>query len=297
MSKQIFFTHDQILERPNSRYDAPDPFQIHYHFRPARPANLCVTRDPVTGELNISAGTIGPLTWTPYTMCLHINIKDSPHTYNNLKVGGHCVISLPGRDLVNETWFTAIPILRGISDYEVAGLTESPSTLIDIPGVAECPVNFECVVEFQQDYYSHGIFFVKVLGASIDERVLTMSREEVVHWYPTYEVDDICNEFGGSVERLGLMGDLIACPSFPRSPKHCWTSNFDVWVKELAEEKYLTNDAANIICEKIPRYLELLEKDSKSEEYKKLKVFFTQLSRQIVTEAWADAEKLALSHK
>ena len=297
MGKQIFFTHDQIQERPNSRYDAPDPFQIHYHFRPARPANLCVTRDPKTGDLNISAGTIGPLTWTPYTMCLHINIDASPHTYNNLKVGGHCVISLPGRDIVKETWFTAIPILRGISDYEVAGLTESPSNLIDIPGVAECPVNFECVVEFKHDYYTHGIFFCRVLGASIDERVLTMTREEVVHWYPTYEVDDICNEFGGSVERLGLMGDLIACPGFPLATKCCWSGNFDQWVKELAEEKYFTSEASDIIRGLIPRYLDLLDKDPKSKAYLDLKAFFTQLSKQIVSEEWAAAEKLALSKK
>lgn len=296
MSKQIFFTHDQILERPNSRYEAPDPFQIHYHFRPARPANLCVTRND-DGSLNVSAGTLGPLTWNPYTMCLHINIKDSPHTYRNLKVGGHCVISLPGRDIVKETWFTAIPILSGICDYEVAGLTETPSSIIDIPGVAECPVNFECEVEFKKDYYSHGIFFVKVLGASIDERVLTMTREEVVHWFPTYEVDDICNEFGGSVERLGLMGDLIACPSFPLAPKHCWTSSFDTWVKELAEEKYLTNEAASIISTLIPKYLDLLKKDQKSADFTTLKSFFTQLSKHIVREEWSAAEKLAMSKK
>ena len=297
MIKQIFFTHDEIIERPNSRYDAPDPFQIHYHFRPARPANLCVTRNETTGEVNISAGTIGPLTWWPYTICLHINIKDSSHTYNNLKVGGHCVISLPSRDIVKETWFTALPILRGISDFEVTGLTENPSTLVDIPGVAECPVNFECVVEFKQDYYTHGIFFCKVLGASIDERALSMTREEVVNWYPTYEVDDICNEFGGSIERLGVMGELFPCPGFPLAPKNCWTSKFDVWIKELAEEKYFSDDAANIICELIPQYMELLEKDHKSEKYADLKAFFTQISRFILTEQWAEVENLALSRK
>ena len=293
MSK-IFFSHDQILERPNSRYDAPDPFQIHYHFRPARPANLCVTRDQKTGEVNISAGTLGPLTWHPYTMCLHINIKDSPHTYGNLKVGGHCVVALPGRDIVDETWFTSLPLLRGISDYEVAGLTESPSTLIDIPGVAECPVNFECLVEFKQDYYSHGIFFLKILGASIDEKVLSMSREEVVNWYPTYEVDDICNEFGGSVERLGVMGDLMACPSFPLAPKNCWNSNFAEWISELTEEKYISEEAKNSIHVLIPQYLDLLEKDPKSEEYLKLREFFTQLSKHIVSQKWDDANQLAL---
>jgi len=294
---QIFFTHDQILERPNSRYDAPDPFQIHYHFRPARPANLCITKDKHTGHFNISAGTLGPLTWWPYTMCLHINIKASPHTYGNLEVGGHCVVALPGRDIVDRTWFTSLPLLRGIDDYEVAGLTQNPSTLIDIPGVTECPVNFECLVEFKKDYYSHGIFFLKVLGASIDERVLTMKREEVVDWYPTYEVDDIANEFGGSVERLGVMGDLIACPSFPLANKSCWYGGFDGWIKELAEEKYITEETMNILLALIPQYLDILEKDPRSDKYKSLNRLFTQVPKEIIARNWAGIESLAAGWK
>ena len=294
--KQIFFTHDQIHERPNSRYDAPDPFQIHYHFRPARPADLVVTRDPITKEINVSAGTLGPLTWNPYTMCLHINKKGSPHTYENLYVGGHCVIALPGRDIVKETWYTALQLPRGINELEVAGLHESPSTLIDIPGIAECPVNFECVVEFKQDYYSHAIVFCRVLGASIHEKALTMSREEIVNWYPTYEVDDICNEFGGSVERLGLMGDLIACPSFPQATKSCWSGKFDTWMNQLADEKYITEKARDAINGLLPRYYELLEKEPESTEYAALKAFYTQLSKLVIALDWPAVETLAAKY-
>ena len=287
---KVFFTHDQIQERPNSRYDAPDPFQIHYHFRPARPADLCVTRDLATGEVNVSAGTLGPLTWHPYTMCLHINRNGSPHTYKNLYVGGHCVVALPGRDIVNETWFTALQLPRGISELEVAGLHESPSSLIDVPGIAECPVNFECLVEFKQDYYSHAIVFVRVLGASIDERVLTMSRQEVVSWYPTYEVDDVCNEFGGSVERLGVMGDLMECPRFPLATKSCWSGGFADWMEQLAEEKYISPEAKNRIVGLLPRYAQLLDEAPDSAEYKALKACITRICKSIVARDWRAVE-------
>jgi flavin reductase (DIM6/NTAB) family NADH-FMN oxidoreductase RutF len=295
--KHVFFTHDQILERPNSRYDAPDPFQIHYHFRPARPADLVVTRDPVTGGKNVSAGTLGPLTWNPYTMCLHINKKGSPHTYDNLSVGGHCVIALPGRDIVKETWITALQLPRGVNELEAAGLHECPSTLIDIPGVAECPVNFECLVEFKQDYYSHAIVFCKVLGASIHEKALSMSREEIVHWYPTYEVDDVCNEFGGSVERLGLMGDLVECPRFPLATKSCWSGTFDLWMEQLAEENYITAGAKNIINGLLPRYYGLLDNEPGSDGCRALNAFFTQLSKHIVALDWPAVEALAAKWK
>lgn len=237
-----YFTHDEIQQRPNLRYFTEDRHQIHYHFRPARPANFCVTRDYETGEINVSAGTIGPLTWEPYTMCLHIQIQGSRHTYENLMKTKKCVISLPGRDIVDETWFTALPLPRGVEEAEVAGLHYCDSHEIDIPGIAECPVNFECVVEHEVDYYTHGIFFVRVLGASIDKRALSMTREEIVHWYPTYEVDDIMNEFGGSIERLGVMGELFPCPGYPRASKGGWYRSYEVWMEDLMAGGYLSEE-------------------------------------------------------
>jgi len=289
--RKVYFSHDEILQRPNKRYFAPDPFQIHYHFRPARPANLCVTRDKETGAVNVSAGTIGPLTWEPYTMCLHVNISGSPHTYNNIEVGSHCVIALPGRDLVAETWYTALPLLRGIDEMEVAGLHPSPSKWIDIPGVAECPVNFECVAEFKHDYYTHGIIFLRVLGASLDEKVLSMSREEVVHWFPTYEVDDVENIYGGSVKRLGIMGELFECPTFPVGGKKGWYTGFNAWIIDLADEGYITHDTQRKILGLVTEYNALLEKPQ-SERYKALKRFFTDLPIAIIKGEWEKINEL-----
>ena len=294
MSEKIFFTHDQIQERPNKRFDAPDPFQIHYHFRPARPANFCVTRNK-NGSLNVSAGTIGPLTWKPYTMCLHINISGSPHSYNNIWVGSECVIALPSRNQVKETWITALPLPEGISELEVAGMHESPSTMVKVPGIAECPVNFECVVEFKQDYYTHGIVFVRVLGATIDKEVLSMSREEAVHYYPTYEVDDKANRFGGSIERLGVMGEIFECPSFPYAPKAGWYQSFDTWMKDLADENYLSNEELGRIVKLRKEYNSLYAAGDAGVRYSVLKDYFTMLPKYIVNDQWDAAHKLIQS--
>ncbi len=289
---KVYFTHDEIQERPNSRYPTPDKTTIHYHFRPARPANFCVTRDVVTREVNVSAGTIGPLTWKPYTMCLHISIHGSPHTYNNLREGGDCVVALPGRDIVDETWFTALPLPRGVNELEVAGLHACPSKFIDVPGIEECPVNFECRVEFKKDYYTHGIVFVRVIGASIEEKVLAMSREEVVHWYPTYEVDDMSNEFGGSIERLGVMGELYACPTFPLAPKKGWYQSFATWIRELCDERYLDEPARDAILAWEKEYNGLFDKidDARRNE---LKARITRVCRLIITKKWDQATALA----
>lgn len=76
-----------------------------------------------------------------------------------------------------------------------------------------------------------------------------MNREEVVHWFPTYEVDDVSNEFGGSIERLGVMGDLFVCPGYPRASKKGWYRSFEEWMNDLADGKYLSHDE----CEKAIR--------------------------------------------
>jgi len=283
---KVFFSHDEILERPNKRFpDEKDPFRVHYHFRPARPADLCVTLDPDTGEVNISAGTMGPLTWNPYTFCLHISIHGSPHTYRNLVVGGDCVVGLPGRDIVKETWFTALPLPRGISEAEVAGLHTFASKFVPTPGIVECPVNFECKVEFKKDYHTHGIFFLRVVGASIDEKVLSLDREAVISWYPTYEVDDAPNKFGGSIERLGIMGGILPCPTFPLAPKAGWYQSFERWMRDLAEEKYLDAGEAGILVGWQKEFDGLFgAKDSPRRG--ELKELITRACRLIVTEDW-----------
>ncbi len=288
---KVYFTHDEIQERPNSRYPTPDKTTVHYHFRPARPANFCVTRDALTREVNVSAGTIGPLTWKPYTMCLHINIKESPHTYNNLREGSDCVVALPGKDIVDETWFAALPLPRGVNEMEVAGLHPCPSKFIDVPGIEECPVNFECKVEFKKDYHTHGIVFVRVIGASIEEKVLSMSREEVVRWYPTYEVDDMSNEFGGSIERLGVMGELFPCPTFPLAQKVGWGHSFSTWMRELCDERYLDERTRDAILAWEKEYNSLFDR-SREARRNELKDLITRACRLIVTKKWDGLKSL-----
>ncbi|MCL2318575.1 MAG: hypothetical protein FWC45_00700, partial [Treponema sp.] len=150
------------------------------------------------------------------------------------------------------------------------------------------------VVEFKQDYYTHAIVFVRVLGATIDEEVLSMSREEVVHYYPTYEVDDKANRFGGSIERLGVMGEIFECPSFPSAPKAGWYQSFDTWMKDLMEEDYLKKDEFEKIVKLRKEYDSLYSAEDTGQRYATLKEYFTKLPRLIVNDKWNDVHQLIL---
>jgi flavin reductase (DIM6/NTAB) family NADH-FMN oxidoreductase RutF len=236
---RLFYAADELLSQPTFP-GIGDPRQVYFHFRPARPANLLVTRDPDSGELNLAAGTFGPLTDHPYTICLHLH--SSPHSRRGLSsVGAECVVALPGRDLVRETWIPALPLPRGIFEAEVAELSLLPSRTVGVPGIVECPVNLECVVEFVRDLYGRALaVFLRVVGASIDEEVLARDRASQVGYYPTYEVDDATNVWGGSIERLGVNGELVECPGFPATAKGGVNSDMTAWIDDLRQEGYLT---------------------------------------------------------
>ena len=64
---RLYYDADELLKRPLFP-GMEDPTHLYYHFRPARPANLLLTKDPLSGELNLSGGTYGPLTDDPYSI-------------------------------------------------------------------------------------------------------------------------------------------------------------------------------------------------------------------------------------
>jgi len=236
---RLFYSAEELLKRPLFP-GMRDPTHLYFHFRPARPANLLVTRDTVSGELNLAAGTYGLLTERPFTIGLHIAKHSFDSARNLQQLGAECVVALPGRDLVEETWFTSLPVPRGIFEGDIGDLTLLPSRMVDVPGIAHCSVNLECRVEFVKEWYTHYAVFLRVVAASVDEEMLARDRLAVIRNYPTYEVDDQTNDFGGAIERLGVNGDLIACPGFPVGAKDGGWAGTKAWIEDLRTKGILS---------------------------------------------------------
>lgn len=75
--------------------------------------------------------------------------------HNIQQVGAQCVVALPGRSIIYQTWITALCVPRGIKEARAARLTLFPSQLVDAPSIAECPLNLECVIEYYREPHSH----------------------------------------------------------------------------------------------------------------------------------------------
>jgi len=101
---RLFYSAEELLRRPLMP-GMKERTLLYFHFRPARPADIVVTRDPDSGETDFTPQTFGPLTDRPLTLCLHTNRGASPHSTRNLgRVGAEAVVALPGPDLVRQTW-------------------------------------------------------------------------------------------------------------------------------------------------------------------------------------------------
>ncbi|MBI3159993.1 MAG: flavin reductase family protein [Chloroflexi bacterium] len=67
-------------------------------------------------------------------------------TYNNVKATGEFVVNIVTENLLDAMNITATELPSEINEFELAGLTPAPSTLVKPPLLVESPVNFECRV-------------------------------------------------------------------------------------------------------------------------------------------------------
>jgi hypothetical protein len=159
------------------------------------------------------------------------------------------------------------------------------SQVVEVPGIEDCPVNFECRVEHVQPYYQHAVAFLRVVGASIDAAMLFKERREIVSIYPTNMVDEVVNEDGYVRRRVSMMQDLFLCPTFPVSPKQGWYATFDFWLHDLLDEEYIHRTD----YEKVIGWNQSWEKyfsDLDSPERARLRENLTQVLFLIVHQQW-----------
>ncbi|KAJ5634606.1 hypothetical protein N7528_002448 [Penicillium herquei] len=79
-------------------------------------------------------------------------VKD---TYRNLKETGECVINTVSENMIEAVNATSIDAPYGVSEWEVSGLHEAPSTTVKPPRVAESVFNIEGKVIDIKEFHDH----------------------------------------------------------------------------------------------------------------------------------------------
>ncbi|MBX9461743.1 MAG: flavin reductase family protein [Aquamicrobium sp.] len=120
---------------------------------------------------------------------------------------GEFVANLVSRDLAEKMNASAVDAPRGVSEFDYAGLTPVPSSLVAPPRVGEALAALECkVTDILEPKGLAGrptgnvIVFGEVVGVHIDEKVLTDGLFDIVK--------------AGTVARLGYMDYAAVTETF-----------------------------------------------------------------------------------
>lgn len=128
--------------------------------------------------------------------------------YINLLESDELVISYIGKDIMRESIITNLPLPRGISELDVAGLHTFPSTNISVPSIEECSINIECKVMNRiqlGEYYM--LYVCKAVGISVDQSLIERDNEGlgVFHIKPLFEVNITRTDSGNTRLNYGEM--------------------------------------------------------------------------------------------
>lgn len=101
-----------------------------------------------------------------------ISVRKERHSYGILKESGEFVINLVTADLVRAMDYCGVRSGREVDKYKETHLTELPSKTVTAPGIAESPVNIECLVTEIKPLGSHDLFLAKVAGVTIEDEYM-----------------------------------------------------------------------------------------------------------------------------
>ncbi len=97
-------------------------------------------------------------------------------TVRNIESGGQFVVNVVPFRVAEQMFRTSAELDYEESEFDAAGLTQRPSTKINIPGVAESPIHFECelmqIVHVGSGPLAANLIIGKILAIEIDDSVL-----------------------------------------------------------------------------------------------------------------------------
>lgn len=124
------------------------------------------------------------------------------HTVSNVMDTGEFVWNLATKDLAEKMNATSAQVAEGVDEFDLAGLTKVPSSLVNVPRVGEARVAFECKVT--QIIQLEGVDGKKV------NTWLTLGEVVAVHIDKSLIKDGVYQTASaGPILRAGRMGDYF----------------------------------------------------------------------------------------
>ena len=133
-----------------------------------------------------------------------LGIRPSRHSYDLIREGGAFVVNLPSAAQVEQVDFCGLVSGRDTDKWAECGFTRHPGREVDVPAIAECPVNIECSLEKVVELGTHHLFMGEVLAILADVDVL--DEDERLHPMEAEPVAYLNGEYRRIGELLGTFG-------------------------------------------------------------------------------------------
>lgn len=104
---------------------------------------------------------------------LHVSIRPERYSHRMISRSGCFTMNLPARNLLEQVDFCGNVSGRDCDKWAMSGLTPLTGKKVDAPIVAECPVNFECIVEKVLPLGTHDMFIGRVVYKRADSDIIT----------------------------------------------------------------------------------------------------------------------------
>ena len=153
------------------------------------------------------------IAWTG-TICsdpamVYISVRPGRYSYPILCETGEFIINLTTKELAAAADYCGVVSGRDVDKFEKMHLTPGPSKTVDVPCIAESPVNIECRVTQRIPLGSHDMFLADVMAVGVDEAYLDeKGRFCFEDTHPVayshgeyYALDDYIGRFGYTVRK------------------------------------------------------------------------------------------------
>lgn len=105
----------------------------------------------------------------------YISLRPARYSYNIIKSRGEFVINLSTAELVKKVDYCGIYTGAKADKFRKCGFTEEKASAVNVPLIAESPVNIECRVTQIIPLGSHDMFLAEVVAVDIDEELIDRS--------------------------------------------------------------------------------------------------------------------------
>ena len=132
---------------------------------------VMITSQNSEGKVNVfTVGWIGTACTRP--PMITVSIRSDRLSYEYIKETEEFVVNLPPASMTKIVDYVGVVSGKKEDKIEKLKLSLEPSKKVQVPSLADCPVNIECKLKSITPLGSHDLFLAEVVSVSVDESII-----------------------------------------------------------------------------------------------------------------------------